>query len=369
MNKIILKQLSILITSIVMLVVFTSCNDYLENGVDFNAYYTNYDMEDKISGEFADIIVRFPDQKKFIFSRESSYLPFLLNGHARAYVDEIIPRNGDGEGLRFDQNNIYSYVRIIHRSEEEVLVHWRYIPDFSNPDFSGVVHEYYTIKPDGSVTRIIQPGRMNLEDFNDSGNQFKETFKLTKSGIKKKLLIKPELENMDLPGIKGSAVVSREGLVEPWMRWSFDEGLETRSVTKRDKTIEMINNIPCTIHGNLSLWKSGVSGTALAFDGYHSRVVFSNAQAPEKPASFSLDAWIALGAYPWMEGAVIDITGETGGVYFGISDLGNLIFKISGEKHLHTLISEKEISLSEWTTMSRALRQYISMERMQAVYH
>ncbi|MCK5345762.1 MAG: hypothetical protein KAR20_20270, partial [Candidatus Heimdallarchaeota archaeon] len=138
---------------IVIPLLFASCSYNVANEVDFNAYYTNYDDADKISGEFADIVIRFPDQKKFVFSRASSYLPFLINGDTKAYVDEIIPRKGDGEGLRFDENNIYSYVRIIRSSEEEVLVHWRYIPSFLNPEFSGVVHEYYTVKSDGSVMR------------------------------------------------------------------------------------------------------------------------------------------------------------------------------------------------------------------------
>lgn len=344
-----LIPISSLIFSILILLFFVGCSEDFKKGVDFNAYYTNYDGDDKISGEFADIVIRFPDSKKFIFSRASSYLPFLIYGETKAYVDEIIPRNGDGEGFRFDRNNIYSYARIIQRSEKEVLVHWRYIPDFRNPEFSGVVHEYYTVRSDGSVKRIIQPGRINLEEFYDAGNQFVETFKLTSSGISRESLIEPEPMNADLPSIDGSPVISREGLAKPLIHWRFDEGLEKRSIQNRDRTLEVVNNIPCNIYGNTSLWKSGVSGTALAFDGYHSKVVFSNAQAPDEPASFSLDAWIALGAYPWKEGAVFDITEGSGGVYFGISDLGNLILKISGKKKIHILSSEKEINLNEWT--------------------
>jgi hypothetical protein len=349
MNKRTLIRVPGLILPVVILLLFAGCTDQVDNEVDFNAYYTNYDGDDVISGEFADIVIRFPDQKKFVFSRASSYLPFLIHGNTKAFVDEIVPRKGDGEGLRFDTNNIYSYVRIIRSSKEEVLVHWRYIPDFSNPEFSGVVHEYYTLKPDGSVVRIIQPGRTNLEDFNDAGNQFTETFKLTKSGISNKVLKEPELTIEDLLSMEGSPVISREGLVKPLMHWSFDEALESRPIKDRDITMELVNNIPCTIHGNISLWKPGVSGTALAFDGYHSKVTLNNARAPEEPASFSLDAWIALGAYPWKEGAVMDITEGRGGVYFGISDLGNLIFRIHGEKQIHTLTSSKEISLNEWT--------------------
>jgi hypothetical protein len=334
---------------LLMLLIFAGCGEDIKKEVDFNAYYTSYDGDDKISGEFADIVIRFPDSKKFVFSRASSYLPFLIHGESKVFVDEIIPRKGDGEGIRFDRNNIYSYARIIDRSENEVLIHWRYIPDFNNPEFSGVVHEYYTVRSDGSVKRIIQPGRKNLEEFNDTGNQFIEIFQLTPSGIRRESLTEPEPMNADLPSIDGSRVIGREGLARPLIHWRFDEGMEKRSIRERDITLETVNNIPCRIHGNRSLWKSGISGTALAFDGYHSSVVFRDAQAPDGPASFSIDAWIALGAYPWKEAAVIDITEESGGVYFGISDLGNLVFRIHGEKKIHTLSTEREINLNEWT--------------------
>ena len=92
MNMKALIRLPRLILPIVILLLFAGCSDYVVNEEDFNAYYTNYDGDDKISGEFADIVIRFPDRKKFVFSRASSYLPFLINGDTKAYVDEIIPR-------------------------------------------------------------------------------------------------------------------------------------------------------------------------------------------------------------------------------------------------------------------------------------
>jgi len=76
MNKRTLIRFPRLILPIVIPLLFASCSYNVANEVDFNAYYTNYDDADKISGEFADIVIRFPDQKKFVFSRASSYLPF-----------------------------------------------------------------------------------------------------------------------------------------------------------------------------------------------------------------------------------------------------------------------------------------------------
>ncbi len=52
-----------------ILLLLVGCSEDFEKKVDFNAYYTNYDGDDKISGEYADIVIRFPDSKKFIFNR------------------------------------------------------------------------------------------------------------------------------------------------------------------------------------------------------------------------------------------------------------------------------------------------------------
>ena len=48
---------------ILILLFFAGCSEDFKKEADFTAYYTNYDGDDKISGEFADIVIRFPDQK------------------------------------------------------------------------------------------------------------------------------------------------------------------------------------------------------------------------------------------------------------------------------------------------------------------
>jgi len=146
-----IRSLRIISLLLVLAAGIAACKGPGSQSADFAAYYTSYGSPDDISGPFADVLVRFPDGKMLVFSRESSYLPFLEYGDDRWSLEEIIPRHGDGEHVRPDQHNIYSYVRIIQNNENEVLIHWRYVPDFAQPGFSGVVHEYYTIRPDGSV--------------------------------------------------------------------------------------------------------------------------------------------------------------------------------------------------------------------------
>jgi hypothetical protein len=318
-------------------------------GTDFKAYYTCYGAGSKITGDYADVVIRFPDQKRFVFSGESSYLPFLELGGKKWYVNEIIERKGDGEGLRQDKDNIYSYARIIKNDEDEILVHWRYIPDFSNPSFSGVVHEYFSVKPDGRVTRTIQPGREKLDEFNDPDNWFVEELALGHSGIKQVSFRAPDPGEEALESVGGSPVIEGSVVTAPVLRWAFDEGMNDRPFRDKDVTVTANDSVRCSIGGGFSLWKKGVSGTALAFDGYYSKVTLANAEPPREPSPFTLEAWVALGAYPWMEGAVMDITENDQGVYLGISDLGQLIFRIHGEKEPHTVTSVKEIGLYKWT--------------------
>jgi hypothetical protein len=344
-------MLTVLISSI------QSCSDTLPVEKDFKAYYTCYGKGDDITGPYADIVIHFPDEKLFVFSRETSYMPFLAQRNDKWPVARIIERKGDGDETRPDKDNIYSYARIIKNAPEEVIVHLRYFPDFSKTEFAHVVHEYYAVKPDGKVTRTVQPGRSKLDEFNDHGNLFREELMLTRRGIRQISITEPVFSEDALPAITGNPVILRMPGPEPLLQWTFDEGLASRQVQQRDVAIEKVNRIPCPIEGNTSLWKKGVSGTALAFDGYHSKVTFKNARPPAELAPFTLEAWVALGAYPWKEGAVIDITGKEGGVYLGISDLGRLIFRIAGMDRQHKLVSNAEIGLYRWTHIAATYQE------------
>ena len=72
----------------------------------------------------------------------------------------------------------------------------------------------------------------------------------------------------------------------------FDEG-------KGDETTEAIGVNNCSIDGHKSLWRSGISGTALQFDGYNTVITCPAAKAPQPVSQISLEGWVAIGAYPW----------------------------------------------------------------------
>jgi hypothetical protein len=98
-----------------------------------------------------------------VFNRKSSYLPFFETKGERYYFDEIIKRNGDGTDKKPDADNKYSYVRIIKNTAEEILIHWRYMPDIHNDGFTGVVHEYFHFYLDSRVKREIKEGFRSIK--------------------------------------------------------------------------------------------------------------------------------------------------------------------------------------------------------------
>jgi len=89
---------------------------------DFKAYYTRLDYQDGISGEYADVVVKVGGGGQFVFSRQSSYLPYWETEKGKSYVKEIVSRSGDGTGIQPDKYNRHSYVRIIENTPERVIV-------------------------------------------------------------------------------------------------------------------------------------------------------------------------------------------------------------------------------------------------------
>ena len=78
---------------LVLVILMAACSGPGSNSSDFAAYYSNYGSPDEITGPFADVVIRFPDHKTLVFSRETSYLPFLEYGDERWSVKEIIPQS------------------------------------------------------------------------------------------------------------------------------------------------------------------------------------------------------------------------------------------------------------------------------------
>ncbi len=137
-----------------------------------------------------------------------------------------------------------------------------------------------------------------------------------------------------------SSVFASNGDVIAW--WKFDEGHKIKKVlTEEDE--EQLYVTKESIHGDsyeiigLAKYVPGVSGTAMKFDGFSSYIVgvpaFIESEDEEEdgmPREISIEAWVALGAYPWNWVPIVTLGKyKITGFYFGIDSRGRLGFHIS----------------------------------------
>jgi len=146
----------------------------------------------------------------------------------------------------------------------------------------------------------------------------------------------------------------------PIAHWSFDEVSEGR-------VLDASSAVADELGGNQRL-VAGVSGRALVLDGYTTRVVRQGGQGPELAGDFSVEAWIALGAYPWnwapilaREGTIslasnrdescwpedIQPDSPRTGFFFGIGPQGQLGFH-AGAGGWRVVQGEDALSLRTW---------------------
>ena len=269
---------------------------------EFGAFYTRINSGEEFEKfarvrDHADIIVDLGRKNEtFVFWRGSSYLPYLETANGRFYVEEVIERSGDGTEQMPDRTNAYSVVKIIKSRPEEVVIHWRYLPEFTrgNPQ-QGVsadkfVDEYFYIKPDGKVRRTIRSGTQRIDEWRSLSTMQVQTFNLTSNGIENVQLkqVKPKDLSED---VEQSPVVETT-TVAPILWWKMDEA-------KGNTTAESINNESSEVAGNKTLWRKGVSGTALQLDGYYSEIRYPGTLTNNISDEITLESWVAIGAYPW----------------------------------------------------------------------
>jgi len=102
---------------------------------------------------------------------------------------------------------------------------------------------------------------------------------------------------------------------EPAMWWKFEQ-------EKGRTTTEGIGRIKDEITGNFK-YVGGVSGNGLRFDGFTTSIVRDAGKALRLEDAFTIEAWIALGAYPWNWCPIVSQSEEgKSGYYFGIDSQG-----------------------------------------------
>jgi len=106
----------------------------------------------------------------------------------------------------------------------------------------------------------------------------------------------------------------------------------------------------------------GVRGTAVLLDGYTAYVEIGPEQNeedetyypnPEVSGDFSVEAWIALGAYPKHWCPIVDnqrdmSEGYFNGYFFGVDALGRIMFRIATNGRNEVLMSPERTPLNQW---------------------
>ena len=293
--------------------------------VNFGAYYTkvrkgqSWEAYSR-TGDKADIIVKLSKAGgQLVFWRGNSFLPYWQTDRGTWNLTEIIPRTGNGTGEMPDKANVYSYAKIIENTPEQVVIGWRYLSRFheGNPH-TGInphnfVEETFTITRDGKLTRQIKRGTEKIDDWNDPAYTTTQVLQLSTKGIQQISLKMPDhslKESMEV----GNPLTGPLP-VKPKILYHFDEAVG-------DNAGETIHHTKAIIPGNKTIWKKGISGTALEFDGYNTAVAFR--PVPEllkSGGSLTLEGWVALGAYPWNWAPLVQ-HGDSAGYFLGIDSHG-----------------------------------------------
>jgi len=166
---------------------------------------------------------------------------------------------------------------------------------------------------------------------------------------------------------------AQEKEIKPVSYWNFN-GLEKNAV------LDQSNGNQDTIDGYHRFVK-GVKGKAIVMDGYTSRITRASEMVPELGQAFTLEAWVAIGAYPWNWAPIVaqentesknsnqdeicwpdDIlsNSQKEGFFFGISPQGHLGLHVGTGKWL-VCRSETKVPLRKWTHVAATYKKEVGV--------
>jgi len=126
-------------------------------------------------------------------------------------------------------------------------------------------------------------------------------------------------------------------------KWTFDA---LQDGTR--KVLESVGNQADELQGNAWL-VPGVSGQALQFDGITAHIRRPARQAPRLSGSFTVEAWIAIGAYPFNWCPVLQQQDkEQAGFFLGIGDKGQVTFRLASGGRWTAMEGIERIPLRQW---------------------
>jgi hypothetical protein len=139
--------------------------------------------------------------------------------------------------------------------------------------------------------------------------------------------------------LTSSALADKSDGLAAW--WNFDQvrpGIITESIGQVEDSV-------AGFHKHVK----GVDGQALLYDGYTTIVKRKAAKAKIFRNAFTIEAWIAIQAYPWNWVGIVDQKSKDGGYQFGVNANGLLRLEAFVDGKLISVISDQKIELLKWT--------------------
>lgn len=124
-------------------------------------------------------------------------------------------------------------------------------------------------------------------------------------------------------------------------RWNFDE-------TDGRVAADIISGVNATIEGKFTQ-VAGVSGKAIRLDGFTCVVRHPSGKALAGANSTTVEAWVALAAYPWNWCPVISqFKEETGGFALEVGPRGEVGFKAIVSHNTVSVITDRTLNRNAW---------------------
>ena len=150
-----------------------------------------------------------------------------------------------------------------------------------------------------------------------------------------------------------AAHVSAQTLA-PILSWHFDEA-------SGDVAAEQVHHADGKLSG-IYAHVSGLAGDALRLDGESSGVVVKGATVPATDSAFTVEAWIAIDAYPWNWAPIVDERNhEQAGFLFGVDSFGHLGLQAEIGGSWQVLTAAKQLPLKKWVHVAATFSEAAGM--------
>lgn len=103
---------------------------------------------------------------------------------------------------------------------------------------------------------------------------------------------------------------------------------------------------------------AGVRGRSLLLNGLSTQIVQPAGQVPRVTRAFTVQAWVALGAYPLNTAPFVDLLEPTqGGFFFGVDIHGRPSVSVRAGDGIHTLVAPDALPLHGWQQVAAVLTE------------